>query len=34
MFKKGNNNSNVIIDVKSILNKKEFEAKGFRLWRL
>ncbi len=34
MFKKGDNNSNVIIDVKSILNKKEFEAKGFRLWRL
>lgn len=34
MFKQGNNNSKVIIDVKSILSKKEFEAKGYRLWRL
>lgn len=34
MFKKGNNKDNVIIDVKSILDKREYEAVGYRLWRL
>ena len=34
MFKNGKNNQKVIIDVKSILNKEEFEGKGYCLWRL
>ena len=28
------NNEKVLIDVKSILNKKEIEEKGFSYWRL
>lgn len=34
MFRMGQNKCNVIIDVKSILNKKMYEDAGFRLWRL
>jgi UDP-N-acetyl-D-galactosamine dehydrogenase len=34
MFKSENNDSNVIIDVKSILNKNEYTSTGYRLWRL
>jgi len=34
MFKKLPNNEKVIIDVKSILNKKIFEKKGYSFWRL
>ncbi len=34
LFKDCNNNEKVIIDVKSILNKKEIEKKGYSYWRL
>ena len=34
MFKTMSNDEKVLIDVKSILNKGEFEAKGYRYWRL
>lgn len=34
LFKNGDNNKKVIIDVKSILNKEDFLSKGYRIWRL
>lgn len=34
MFVSGNNCEKVLIDVKSILNKEEVEAAGYRYWRL
>jgi UDP-N-acetyl-D-galactosamine dehydrogenase len=34
MFRDCNNNERVIIDVKSILNKKEVEEQGYSYWRL
>ena len=34
LFKHGSNDKKVIIDVKSILNKKEYEEKGYKIWRL
>ena len=34
MFKEGENNKKVIIDVKSSLDKKKYLSKGYQLWRL
>lgn len=34
MFKKGGNASKVLIDIKGILDRKEYEAEGYRYWRL
>jgi UDP-N-acetyl-D-glucosamine/UDP-N-acetyl-D-galactosamine dehydrogenase len=34
MFKKGSNESKVLLDIKGILNRKEYETAGYRYWRL
>ena len=34
MFKKGSNERKVLLDVKGILNRKEYENLGYRYWRL
>lgn len=34
LFKNADNSEKVLIDVKSILNKKEIDAAGYRYWRL
>ena len=34
MFVNGNNSEKVLIDFKSILNKEQVEAAGYRYWRL
>ncbi|MFC4697742.1 nucleotide sugar dehydrogenase [Enterococcus aquimarinus] len=34
MFKKESNENKVIIDIKGILNKKEYEEVGYKYWRL
>ena len=34
MFKKGLNYSKVLLDIKGILDRKEYEAAGYRYWRL
>jgi UDP-N-acetyl-D-galactosamine dehydrogenase len=34
MFKQVSNQSKVLIDIKAILNKEEFEQAGYRYWRL
>lgn len=33
-FNKGSNNNKVIFDIKGILNRKEYEAAGYKYWRL
>jgi len=33
-FKEGSNDSKVLLDIKGILNRKEYEAVGYRYWRL
>ena len=34
LFKKVNNSKKVLVDVKSILNKKKYESQGYSFWRL
>ncbi len=34
MFKKGINESRVLLDIKGILDRKEYETAGYRYWRL
>lgn len=34
MFKKGSNESKVLLDIKGILDRKEYEVAGYRYWRL
>jgi len=34
MFKAGFNESKVVLDIKGILNRKEYEVAGYRYWRL
>jgi UDP-N-acetyl-D-galactosamine dehydrogenase len=34
MFKKGSNEGKVILDIKGILDRKDYEAAGYRYWRL
>ncbi|MFC4710143.1 nucleotide sugar dehydrogenase [Enterococcus eurekensis] len=34
MFKKGSNKNKVIIDIKGILDRKEYEEAGYKYWRL
>ncbi len=34
MFKKGSSESKVLLDIKGILDRKEYEAVGYRYWRL
>lgn len=34
MFKKGANQSKVLLDIKGILDRKEYESVGYRYWRL
>ncbi len=34
MFKEGSNDSKVLIDIKGILDRKEYEAEGYKYWRL
>jgi len=34
MFKSGDNSKKVLVDIKGILNRKEYEATGYRYWRL
>jgi len=34
MFKEGSIESKVLLDIKGILNRKEYEAAGYRYWRL
>ncbi|MGD9677344.1 MAG: nucleotide sugar dehydrogenase [Vulcanibacillus sp.] len=34
MFKKGSNESKVILDIKGIVDRKEYEIAGYRYWRL
>lgn len=34
MFKKAENNTKVLIDIKGILDRKEYEVAGYRYWRL
>lgn len=34
MFKDGSNESKVLLDVKGILDRKEYEAAGYKYWRL
>jgi len=34
MFKDGSNESKVLLDIKGILDRKEYEAAGYKYWRL
>lgn len=34
MFKEGSNESKVLLDIKGILDRKEYEAAGYKYWRL
>lgn len=34
MFKEGSNESKVLLDIKGILDRKEYEAVGYKYWRL
>lgn len=34
MFKKGTNESKVLLDIKGILDRKEYEVAGYKYWRL
>lgn len=34
MFKEGSNENKVLLDIKGILDRKEYEAVGYRYWRL
>src|SRR5690554_1463674 len=34
MFKEGSNDSKVLLDIKGILDRKEYEVAGYRYWRL
>ncbi|SFC10740.1 UDP-N-acetyl-D-galactosamine dehydrogenase [Alkalibacterium subtropicum] len=34
LFKEGSNNTKVLIDIKGILDRKEYEIAGYRYWRL
>jgi len=34
MFKEGSNKSKVLLDIKGILDRKEYEVAGYRYWRL
>ena len=34
MFKDSSNESKVLFDIKGILDRKEYEAAGYRYWRL
>ncbi len=34
MFKEGSNKSRVLLDIKGILDRKEYEAAGYKYWRL
>jgi UDP-N-acetyl-D-galactosamine dehydrogenase len=34
MFKKGSNEGKVLLDIKGILDRKEYESVGYRYWRL
>ncbi len=34
MFKEGSNEGKVLLDIKGILNRKDYEAAGYRYWRL
>jgi len=34
MFKEGTNESKVLLDIKGILDRKEYEAAGYKYWRL
>ena len=34
LFKKGSNDTKVLLDIKGILNRKEYETAGYRYWRL
>ncbi|MRI86506.1 nucleotide sugar dehydrogenase [Aerococcaceae bacterium WS4759] len=34
MFKEGSNESKVLLDIKGILNRKEYESAGYKYWRL
>ena len=34
MFKEGSNESKVLLDIKGILDRKEYEASGYKYWRL
>jgi UDP-N-acetyl-D-galactosamine dehydrogenase len=33
-FKEGSNDSKVLLDIKGILDRKEYESVGYRYWRL
>jgi UDP-N-acetyl-D-galactosamine dehydrogenase len=34
MYKEGSNESKVLLDIKGILDRKEYESAGYRYWRL
>ena len=34
MFKVGDNNTKVLADIKGLLDRKEYEAAGYKYWRL
>ena len=34
MFKEGSNESEVLLDIKGILDRKEYEVAGYKYWRL
>jgi UDP-N-acetyl-D-galactosamine dehydrogenase len=34
MFKEGSNENKVLLDIKGILDRKEYEIAGYRYWRL
>ena len=34
MFKAGDNNKKVLVDIKGVLNRKEYESAGYSYWRL
>ena len=34
MFKKAENGNKVLLDIKGVLDRKEYEAAGYRYWRL
>lgn len=34
MFKEGSNEAKVLLDIKGILDRKEYEAEGYKYWRL
>jgi UDP-N-acetyl-D-glucosamine/UDP-N-acetyl-D-galactosamine dehydrogenase len=34
MFKEESNKGKVLLDIKGILNRKEYESAGYKYWRL